>query len=187
MTMTDNQKSAAERLNDIGRGAYESIADMVAALNVDYDRLEELRDERKNLQDMIDGVDDDERADAYAELAQWQDENGDELAELEGEAGDCEDRDEAERRIQEDALSVQVRSGWYAPGDKHYATDHPEEFKILLNTGGPATRIIGQLDEYNQPCSASLEAQDWFLPWTEYVNADQDVLLDYARCFYYGD
>ena len=61
------------------------------------------------------------------------------------------------------------------------------EFCILLTTGGPAVRIRGELDEYNEPRRAWLEVQDWFLPWTEYVCADSDVLLNYARCFYFGE
>ena len=40
-------------------------------------------------------------------------------------------------------LSVLVRSGWYIPGT---APGYAEEFEILLSTGGPACRIIGQLD-----------------------------------------
>ncbi|MDD5355695.1 MAG: hypothetical protein PHY56_04120 [Candidatus Omnitrophica bacterium] len=43
--------------------------------------------------------------------------------------------EEAEQSIREDALDVEVRSGWHAPdGERH----KPEEYKILLCTGGPA-------------------------------------------------
>jgi hypothetical protein len=73
-----------------------------------------------------------------------------------------------------------------------------EEFNILLATGGPAVRIVGELDQ-GEPSRAWLEVQDWFTPWTEYVGttsksdpgmlenqASQDVLLTYARQFYFG-
>ena len=88
----------------IGAPTAASIVEMVAALQCDYDRLEELRDER-------DGHDDGPEA--------WASENPDdaaELAELESAAGDCENADDARERIMEDPLSVEVRSDWHAPG-----------------------------------------------------------------------
>jgi hypothetical protein len=92
----------------------------------------------------------------------------------------------AQRSIQEDALSVQVRSGWYQPGENPVK---PEEFTILLCTGGPACRIIGELDECLQPETARIEHQDWFTPWKEYdINADQEEkVLEYCQQFYFGD
>jgi hypothetical protein len=167
--MTEAKKTDAERLQDIGRGAYASIVEMVAALNCDYDRLEELRD-------MIAALDENDEA-----RAPYDDER-EELAELIEAAGDCADADEARQRITEDPLSLQVRSDWCNPGEPMVAG----EYEILLSTGGPATRIYGEV-ERGDPISARLEAQDWFLPWTEYFDADESVLLDYARCFYFGD
>lgn len=100
--------------------------------------------------------------------------------------------EEARRVIEEDALSVQVRSGWHNPGDSEGAK--PEEYEILLCTGGPACRIIGTLDEHGNPDTARLEVADWFQSWTEYrpkVSEDdfnsEPVLLEYARCFYFGE
>lgn len=172
-----------DRLTDIGRGAYAAIDEMVAALNVDYDRLEELRAERADLESMVDDCNDDEKADARAELAQWDEENGDELLDLETDAGDCEDREDAERRIHKDALSIEVRTGWYSIGERPDSF----EFNILLTTGGPAVRIRGELDDNREPCRAWLEVQDWGTPWIEYAPTDSDVLRAYARCFYFGD
>jgi hypothetical protein len=73
-----------------------------------------------------------------------------------------------------------------------------EEFNILLSTGGPAVRIMGEL-RYGEPYRAWLEVQDWFTPWTQYYGTNnpddphswanqpsQDVLLTYARQFYFG-
>jgi hypothetical protein len=161
----------------IGKPTYSVLAEMVAALECDYDRLEELRATRDDTEV---GLHDDEK---------------EELAELEAAAGDCEDREDAERRIQEDPLSIEVRSGWTTLGNPLEA----EEYMILLSTGGPATRITGELDQHKQPSSAKLEVQDWFKPWTEYRGAtsptdpttfepiDEDVLLTYAQQFYFGD
>ena len=96
--------------------------------------------------------------------------------------------DRAEQDIQESVLSVEVRSGWYQPGSTD-GTEKPEEFTILLCTGGPAVRIIGDLDQYGQPERARIEHQDWGTPWTEYrINAeDEEVLLTYCRQFYFGE
>jgi hypothetical protein len=113
------------------------------------------------------------------------------------------DTDDASQRIQEDALSVEVRSGWCSPGELGAA----EEYTILLCTGGPAVRIIGSLNECCEPESARMEVQDWFQPWTEFrpvvgplmvtrtgkpsaTEMDYDsepILLAYARCFYMGE
>ena len=97
------------------------------------------------------------------------------------------DEETARERIQEDPLSVEVRSDWHKPGSKD---DKPTEYKILLCTGGPAVRIIGTLDEYGQPETAQIEYQDWFTPWVSYADTsseEDDALLTYARQFYYRE
>lgn len=88
-----------------------------------------------------------------------------------------------QERVQEDPLSVQIRSGWYSPG----ATPEPQEFEILLSTGGPALRIIGELGSYNIPQSCELQYQDWGTPWTEYYNGDNASLEWFCQQFYYGE
>jgi hypothetical protein len=79
-------------------------------------------------------------------------------------------------------LSLQVRSGWQNIGD----TLEPGEFEILLSTGGPALRIVGNLDEHREPTEARMQWQDWGTPWTTYHQADEDTLLAYAQNFYWG-
>ena len=172
-------------LQEIGKSAYESIAEMVVALEVDYDRLEELKEERAELDRERRTTETGTREGDAAELAlqEWDMENGEELAQIIADAGECESRENAEQRIQEDALSLEVRSGWVTPGEEMQA----EEFNILLGTGGPAVRIRGELSQYKEPDRAWLEVQDWFLPWTRYYDADQDVLLTYCRQFYFGE
>lgn len=96
--------------------------------------------------------------------------------------------DAAREAIQEDPLEVCVRSDWHAPNVNN-ATE-PDEYFILLCTGGPAVRLIGELDEHAQPCSARLEYQDWGTRWTRFydTNSDDDAaLLTYAQEFYYGE
>ena len=86
--------------------------------------------------------------------------------------------EEAQEAISEDPLSVEVRSGWQNPVEKL----EPEEFEILLCTGGPAVRIIGDLDN-GEPYRARIEYQDWGTPWTEYfpTSEEREALLEYAR------
>lgn len=95
------------------------------------------------------------------------------------------DEDSIREAIVNDALDVSTRSGWGSPNDWV-----PEQFTILLCTGGPAVRIKGTLNEYQQPETAQLEYQDWGTPWTRLTGlTDEDVaaLLAYAGCFYFGD
>ena len=103
------------------------------------------------------------------------------------ESDDDNAQDKARQRIEEDALSVQVRSTWHRPGEE---AETGGEFEILLCTGGPACRIIGELDEYNQPESATIQHQDWGTPWTDHrleSSEEDNILLDYCRVFYFGE
>ena len=94
--------------------------------------------------------------------------------------------EEAQQTIREDALSVEVRSGWVTPGSDEMKA---EEFCILLCTGGPAVRLVGELDEHNEPRRVWVEYQDWGTPWTHYVGAAPytDKLLAYCQQFYFGE
>lgn len=99
-------------------------------------------------------------------------------AEAEGDQSAMED---ALQRIHEAPLSVQVRSGWRSVGAE---LDAPEEYEILLSTGGPALRITGRLTSFGEPTSWYLQWQDWGTPWTEYValsEAEDDALRDFAN------
>jgi hypothetical protein len=189
------------------KASYENIVELVTALECDYDRLEELRGDRTDLadellnaqeeydnakvsadRDGIDFVDDDLREaieNAKAQLARWDEDNAEELKELTEAAtldGELVDAETARERIQERPLSVQVRSGWTDPGGEMEAA----EFEVLLTTGGPALRIIGELDEHNEPDRAWLEYQDWGTPWTRYFPTEQETLLSFCRCLYFG-
>jgi len=175
---------------------YSSIVRMLAALTCDYDRLTELRSEREELAEAVKDAEaeyhdaDDtilaETTDALNEareaLTQWETDNAEELAELEDAAGECTDEDEARQIIQEDPLDVQVRSDWTSPGE----TLEAGEFMILLCTGGPAVRIVGELDR-GTPCRAWLEYQDWGTPWTQWFGASSDTLCEYATNFFFGE
>jgi hypothetical protein len=158
MTDTARDQAAAQ---------YETLAQMVAALSVDYDRLEELRELANAASDGGEPLSDLDR---------------DELADLESDAGDANDEDEAREILDSDPLSVEVRSDWVTPGEEMTAG----EFRIVLCTGGPAVQIRGELDEHGCPSHAWLEYQDWGTPWTEYGPADRAALLTYASHFIGG-
>jgi hypothetical protein len=93
------------------------------------------------------------------------------------------DEDEARQTIQDDALSVLVRSDWYELGSED---NEPAEFEILLCTGGPAVRIVGDLDG-GSPSRPRLQYQDWGTPWTEYFDVERDTLQTFCEQFYFGD
>lgn len=96
-----------------------------------------------------------------------------------------------ERRefITEDALEVSVREGWHTPETRQEKPE-PVEYYILLGTGGPASRIVGELDEYCCPITARFEYQDWFKPWTvanTLSEKEEQTLLEYAQQFWFGE
>jgi hypothetical protein len=98
------------------------------------------------------------------------------------------DVDAAREAIEEDPLTVEVRSAWHRPSaDEH--DKQSAEYNILLCWGGPAVRIIGELDEHCEPDSAQLQYQDWFTPWEDYplTLAEEKTLIDYARVFSFGE
>lgn len=250
---TANIQNTDNRAQEQANAQMENVRAMVAALNVDYDRLEELREAMKEqrsirhgtmrpadlvpvflaelhkhdadtaasylaevppaaladdraefwdsedaadiLNSLFDALDSAAPAGCYfgahpgdgSDYGFWMtEEAADERVELEELADGCESREDAEQRILEDALSVEVRSDWHNP---HEDDDGPSEFRILLCTGGPAVQIRGELDNYREPCRAWLEFQDWGTPWIERVNreGDQAALIEYARHFYFGE
>lgn len=107
-----------------------------------------------------------------------------------GHAGrDEPDEDDALEAIHQSVLSVEVRDGWYSPGARDKA-DAPAEFCILLSTGGPALRLIGDLDTYGEPEEVRLEMQDWGIAWTEFRDFDHDdylAMMTFCRRFYFGE
>ena len=156
---TDNTNYAYEE----AEAQMQAIHEMVAALNCDYDRLDELTDQD-------------------TELTQ---EEQAELTELKDAAGGCADRDDASTRAHENALSVEVRSGWSEVG----AVGAPEEFRIVLCTGGPHVEIRGELDQNGEPRGARLDYFGASVPRSTYHGplSDAGVLLTYCQEFYFGE
>jgi hypothetical protein len=97
-----------------------------------------------------------------------------------------EHREAAETAIQEDPLSIEVRGDWHAVGAE---SAKPSEFKIELCTGGPAVRIVGELNEYNEPECGFIQFQDWFTAWQllPLNDAESEAVLEYCRQFYFAE
>lgn len=201
INMTDRNEN---RALDQARAQLDCVRAMVAALEVDYDRLEELRDERDELREAneqaatdydelcadpdVSAQEIDEARATLVEseraLMDWIEESQEELEELEEAADGCEGREDAEQRIHEDALSVEVRSAWVVPG----APFEADEYRIVLCTGGPHVEIRGTLGAYGEPDRADLYYADWFeTPQALGLCSDEaEDLLTYAQRFYLG-
>lgn len=121
---------------------------------------------------------------AAANAAAWCETIIDQLARLKAA---CQDSDAAyetvREEIQEAPLSLAVRSHWIDLGEPL----KPAQFCILLSTGGPSLRIIGELGRFNCPESSRMEYQDWGTPWTEYTAIGSGVLDSWAAQFWWGD
>jgi hypothetical protein len=160
-----------DRAQDQAQAQYQSIVGMLDAYNLDWNRLGELIELKAEAVELGNDDGHDGLIMTVAEM--------DEMDELIRIADGCEDQDDALERINEDPLSVEVRSDWTSIGK----TLEPAEYMILLCTGGPAVRIIGELDQYGCPDRAWLEYQDWGTPWTRWYGASSNVLVEYSRFF----
>ena len=64
-----------------------------------------------------------------------------------------------------------------------------EGYEVLLCTGGPAVRIVGDLNKWNEPASVELQAQGWFIPWEAVptTSEEDEAMLTYVQTFYFGE
>jgi hypothetical protein len=128
---------------------------------------------------------------AGVRAAEWMREQLDALEAARTKADGGGEEDEARDQIENSALSVQVRDGWRQPGPMtpRFIEGGPEEYEILISTGGPASRIIGKLGEHCEVDSAEFQFQDWFKPWTtaDLSEAEAATVLEWAQTFYFGE
>jgi len=106
---------------------------------------------------------------------------------------DYDKQDELREQAIEEALSIEFKSGWTS----NFENMKPEEFRILLSTGGPACQIVGRLD-YENPFDIEIQYQDWGTPWeplqlnSTYADKSPNITSDYkalewfCNCFYLG-
>ena len=97
-------------------------------------------------------------------------EDAEELAELEEQAGEYESEDEARDAISETPLSAEVRSGWHSVGED---AGEPEEFRIVLCTGGPHVELTGDIGG-----SVRVVFKDWGESGEYYPDADERSALE---------
>ena len=110
--------------------------------------------------------------------------------------GDYTREDEIREQAQDEALSVEFRSGWTSNPEEM----KPEEFIILLSTGGPACQIVGKIDYGScEPIDIEIQYQDWFTPWeplqlnctyadrSPNITSDYEALEWFCNCFYFGE
>lgn len=90
--------------------------------------------------------------------------------------------DEVEDAARGLVLAVEVRSGWCVVGSEAL---EPEEFQIILSTGGPACRITGEIRD-GEPCRSEIQWQDWETPWIRLAGQQCDALDWFAGLFYFG-
>lgn len=215
----------------------ESIVSMVAALNCDYERLQELREKQRNghyvagwnmpgyMPDSAPcAFDTDTEARAYIADAMGEGDiiekpvidgcrNGageygatlgayhywvtflpneladesekEELADLETQAGECGSEEEARERIEQDALSVEVRSGWTNVSTLSEVS--AEEFRIVLCTGGPHVELLGEL-ENGTPHNIVMRYRDWGESGElEFDTQQREAIETYCAVFYFGE
>ena len=103
---------------------------------------------------------------------------------------DSEERDAS----RPEPLSIEVRSSWTAIDSASEMNARNGEYSILLSTGGPALRLIGELSDYCEPDNVRVEWQDWGTPWTRLECSPGDATdkqlrhaLTYAQSFYFGE
>lgn len=106
-------------------------------------------------------------------LHYWVEENSEdaeELAGLEEQAGEYADQDKARDAIYETPLSVEVRSGWHSVGED---AGDPEEFRIVLCTGGPHVELTGDIGG-----TVRVVFKGWDESGEYYPDADERSALD---------
>ncbi|OYW72708.1 MAG: hypothetical protein B7Z37_24060 [Verrucomicrobia bacterium 12-59-8] len=98
--------------------------------------------------------------------------------------------DEARDEAWQMPLSVEVRDGWRAPSAPGEPIDaDPEEFAILLTTGGPALRIYGHFGPGMRLEDIELQWQDWGTPWTYVVTTEEEdaAIRTFCECHNLGN
>jgi hypothetical protein len=151
------------------------IVELMAAYNCDFDRLEELRDERSDWLD--------ENTNDTAMWALANPDDAEELDELEAQAGEYESKDDAEEALNSDPLSIETRSAWTCVGDSDGL--QPAEYRIVLCTGGPHVELVGDLDTNGEPTRVRVLYSDWGCHG-ELFDFDHCALLEYAQHFIYN-
>lgn len=181
MTSSNRKPDGSDNAELQAKAQYESIVDLLASIEFDYDEYESIQSDIECTVDALNDAIEDGDVQLIRVYNQAVFSLLDDLSEL-GDKPEWDNADEAREAAQDNALEVTVRSSWHSIGEPLTA----DEFCILLCTGGPAVRIRGELDN-GTPSRAWMEYQDWGTPWTQYHGARQDTLVEYSSIFYFGE
>lgn len=96
------------------------------------------------------------------------------------------DEERAREAIEQGHYGIELRGGWYAPGGRD--EDGAQEYCVTLGGGGPAMRIVGELED-GSPSTARYQFQDWFKPWTDAELSEKEsaILLQWVGHLYFED
>ena len=143
----------------------QSIQEMIAAYEMDWDQLEELQDEFDSFGGADKSAAEQGKTEYQSDIGMtWQDQGlnyaydvGRALGELLNTAAGYTSQDEALDAIQEHPLSIEYRSGWATAGLDLTV----EEVRIVLCTGGPHVEILGELDHNGSVDRVKVVYKDW--------------------------
>lgn len=163
-----------DHAKDQAQAQLRSILELVAAYEMDWERFEEMKEEREFFK----------KEELYAELVEWEEENLEEWEELAEIAGDYEDQVLVREAMLENALSCETRTDW----SSNSGDNEPAEFRLCLMTGGGHVEVMGELGQYGEPVQAWIQYCDWGTPMTRlHISPDDEAnLLTYCEQFYFG-
>jgi hypothetical protein len=97
------------------------------------------------------------------------------------------DNDELQDELRALALSQEVRSDWRCLSIA--GETEPDEWRLVLCTGGPHVEVRGEFNNYGDPETASLWAADWGQSLAEVPisQSSADLLLWFGQTFYWGN
>ena len=61
-----------------------------------------------------------------------------------------------------------------------------KQYIILLNSGKPEVRIVGSLDSYDEPETATFQVRTWKTDWQAAADQDENMLTIAARLLYFS-
>lgn len=160
------------------------IHDLITASQVDYDRIEELVEERATWLEENPGrflEPNDPRDGGRWYLANP--DEAEELDELRLQAGEFKSQEAVEEQIRELPLSVLVRSTWQEPGQ----TLTQAEYRITLSAGGPSCWLQGDVDaDGTLGNTVRVRYADWGEVGELFNTTDEQrsALLDFVRYFF---
>lgn len=87
-----------------------------------------------------------------------------------------EDSDEARDQIMDDPLEITYRTGWLNHSEVCDGIDkgNIEECCVLLCTGGPAVRILCDVDHRGTLSRPCVQYQDWGTSWTDLLSLNRE-------------